>query len=61
MKNIFSSKKIEKNGIFTFLQISLMTGLTEDTRFSYLLLHAVCYGLLFWLKKMKIIWPHTDV
>jgi len=64
MKNRYISKTKKATRValfFTFLQISLMAGLLEDSRILYLLLRSICGHMLFWLKDVKKIWPRTDM
>lgn len=59
MKNIFPlpQKKISEKRAPFWLNGSELVG--RGTLF--LLIHSICYNMLFWLTYKKKIWPHTDV
>ena len=51
----------EKRVIILHFCMSLMSGLIKGSQTLYLLLPSVCFSILFWLKHMKKILPHTDM
>ena len=58
--NVFSklNKFFEKNITFSLLQISLVSGLIED---SCILISVSAFNMLLWFKYTKKIWPHADM